>query len=87
MTADVQTPNCTPAGLSRTCGSQAQYCNPPGVECACGVDCADGRANYCRMYAPGGVCMDDGTVAGDQGLPGQGPIFGSAQGDLINAFG
>lgn len=83
--ADVQTPNCTPANMSSN--GLATYCNPPGVECAQGVDCADARAQYCRRYARGGVCMDYGQVAPNQGLPGQGPITGSPFQDIANSFG
>lgn len=83
--ADVQTPNCTPANMSSN--GLATYCNPPGVECAQGVDCADARVQYCRRYARGGVCMDYGMVAPNQGLPGQGPVQGSPFQDIANSFG
>lgn len=85
VSADVQTPNCTPANM--TGNGLAQYCNPPGIMCASGVDCADARAQYCRRYATGGVCLDNGYIAPNQGLPGQGPVIGSANLDLTQAFG
>lgn len=87
LTPDVQTPNCTPSTMTGT--GLAMYCNPPGVECASGVDCADARVQYCRQYAPGGVCASSTGygAAADQGLPGQGPVTGGALGDLINSFG
>lgn len=85
LSQDVQTPNCTPSNM--TGNGLATYCNPPGVECAQGVDCADARAQYCRRYAIGGVCLDNGIVAPNQGLPGQGPVIGSANLDLTQAFG
>lgn len=87
---DVLTPNCTPAGYGGS--SLARYCNPPGVKCGYGVDCADARVQYCRTYGIGGVCHDQygniiGAVEGDQGLPGQGPVVGGGLLDLVNSFG
>jgi hypothetical protein len=89
---DVQTANCTPAPAGGMCGGSAMYCNPPGVECGCGSDCADARVQYCQTYGVGGECLSgpggfSGPPAADQGLPGQGPIVGSGAGDIMNTYG
>lgn len=89
---DVQTANCTPAPAGGQCGSYAMYCNPPGVECGCGSNCADARAQYCQTYGVGGECLSgpggfSGPPAGDQGLPGQGPIIDSGAGDIQSTYG
>lgn len=99
LSPDVPTPNCAPVGMGFSNGG-GNPC-PPGQAAyrysatdqsegylACGVNCADARAQYQNKYNPGDSVYGSScpTCASNVGLGGT-PIVDTGYGDIANSYG